>query len=121
MARFEFAFGVGLNREHSPQDPAFLIGEVAAKGCNTIFFENLDEALLATYVSLARGTGVRLIPQFGGYPLYFVSSISLASAQAEYSRVMAGYQGDPTILAWSVVEEVRANSGYLGRISEREY
>lgn len=129
IAEKHFAFGTNINWGHigamtsgmgmsQSEFMAWALDEMAAKHVNTLHFNNLSQSVLGAFADLARARGIRLIPQFGGPPLYFTSGASVASAQSAYSSLVAPYQGDEAILAWSVVEEVRTNGGYLGRIRD---
>lgn len=100
--------------------------EMSRMHINTLHFNNLPdprapESALAIFANLARDRGIRLIPQFQiqeSYPLYFNETSSLPLAQQAYNSAVQPYLTDPAILAWSVIEEVHSNGGYIERIRD---
>ena len=97
----------------------FTCRDLKAHHFNAVWLSNLSPQHLPAWLRIARKYGIRVIPQGGGMPMYLLTRGWWATrweaaidkrVKPFYRQLGQTHRNDPALLAYSIVEEIPADS-----------
>ena len=104
----------------------FTCRDLAAHHFNCVWANNLSPENLPLWLKKAGEYGIRIIPQGGGMPMYLLNRGWWADqwepaidreVKPFYIDLARTYRGDPTLLAYNIVEEIPPDSPLFPHIA----
>lgn len=101
--------------------------DLAEHNFNCVWANNLSPENLPLWLEKGREHGIRIVPQGGGMPMYLLNRgwwedrwEGAIEEQVEpfYTDLARAYRSDPTLLAYSIVEEIPPDSPFFPHIDD---
>ncbi len=104
-----------------------LCRDLRAHNFDTVWINNLSSEFLPLWLAKGREHGIRMVPQGGGMPMYLLNqgwwearweSAIETQVKPFYEELAHKHRNDPSLLAYSIVEEIPPDSPFFPHIAD---
>ncbi|MEE3335458.1 MAG: hypothetical protein VX255_03615 [Candidatus Latescibacterota bacterium] len=104
-----------------------LCRDLRAHNFDTVWINNLSAEFLPLWLAKGREHGIRMVPQGGGMPMYLLNqgwwesrweSAIETQVKPFYEALANEHRHDPSLLAYSIVEEIPPDSPFFPHIAD---